>query len=184
VPQVVWTARPEIAIRGDSVAIAVALPFTRLDVSGRDTLGLRVVCVGCPAGGTGWVSEADVVAEPLPPMEAAGRSLAEFALAVRHAAAWGEVATLVPVMASDFTFGFSSQRDRNAAMTAWQWENFRDVDQVPRLLDAGLVSIAEDFWVAPAAYAENPGYTGLRLGFRRSPETGRWEWLFLVRGQL
>lgn len=128
------------------------------------------------------MAEEDVVFEVRDPDEAATLTLAEFALAVRHAAAWGEVPSLAPVMTTDFTFGFEAQRDRAAALTAWQWENFRTVDQLPRLLDGGLVEIDTGFWVAPAEYAARPGYTGLRLGFRRNPESGRWEWLFLVRG--
>lgn len=179
----VWTARPEVPIRGDSAAVAVALAFTRLDVQGRDSLGLRVTCDLCPGGAAGVVAEADVVAEPLPVVEAATRSLAEFALAIRDATAWGRVEELAPVMVEDFTFGFSAQRDRAAALTAWDWENFRTLDLVPRLLDGGMVEIEPGFWVAPLAYAEAPGYQGLRLGFRRSAQTGRWEWLFLVQAE-
>jgi hypothetical protein len=123
-----------------------------------------------------------VVAQAEPIEEAAAGSIAEFALAVRHAAAWGKVDSLAPVMVNDFSFGLAAQRDRAAALTAWDWENHRTLDQLPRLLDEGLVEIAPDFWVAPPAYAAAPGYQGLRAGFKRNPETGRWEWLFLVAG--
>ena len=160
-------------------------PFTRLDVAGRDSLGvLRVTCAYCATEVSGEAAEADLVYEASTPAEAAAGTIAEFALAVRDAAAWQRVESLTPVMASDFTFGFSAQRDRGITMTAWARENFRDLDQVPRLLDEGLVQIDDGFWVAPAEYADRPGYQGLRLGFRRNGETGRWEWLFLVRGEV
>jgi hypothetical protein len=170
-----------VPITSGAAAVAVALAFTRLDVQGRDSLGLRVTCDLCPGGAAGVVAEADVVADPLPVAEAATRSPAEFALALRDAAAWGKVEELVPVMVEDFTFGFSAQRDRAAALTAWDWENFRTLDLLPRLLDSGIVEIEPGFWVAPLAYAQAPGYQGLRTGFRKNARTGRWEWLFLVQ---
>lgn len=183
-PQVVWTGQPEVAVRRGGSAILLEQPFTRLDVAGRDSTGLLIVtCAYCEPLVSGMVSEEEVIWSPLTPNEAASRSLAEFALAVRDAAAWRRVADLVPVMASDFTFGFSAQRDRVITLTAWEWEGFRNLDQVPRLLDEGMVQIDDDFWVAPEEYANQPGYQGLRVGFRRSAESGRWEWLFLVRGE-
>lgn len=183
-PQVVWTARPEVTVRRGTTAVALERPFTRLDVAGRDSTGMLVVtCAYCEPLVSGLVAESDVVVEPRTPQEAAAGSIAEFALAVRDAAAWRRIEDLTPVMASDFTFGFSAQRDRAITLTAWEWERFRNLDQVPRLLDEGMVEIETDFWVAPVEYAGTPGYQGLRLGFRRSAETGRWEWLFLVRGE-
>jgi hypothetical protein len=171
-------------VRTDSTAFALSRPFTRLDVVGRDSLGFLVSCAYCAGDVRGVVAEEDVVVEATAPAEAADASLAEFALAVRDAAAWRRIDSLPGVMASDFTFGLSAQRDRGVTTTAWEWENFRNLDQVPRLLDEGLVQIGEDFWVAPAEYAARPGYQGLRLGFRRNAATGLWEWLFLVRGEL
>lgn len=180
-----WTERPDVEVLADSVTYTLPRPFTRLDVGGRDSTGmLRVTCAYCAAAVAGLVREGDVIWEAVAPAEAADGPLAEFALAIRDAAAWRRIDSLTPIMASDFTFGFSAQRDRGVTMTAWAWENFRNLDQVPRLLDEGLVEIDEDFWVAPAEYAERPGYQGLRLGFRRNGETERWEWLFLVRGEL
>lgn len=184
-PEVVWTERADVEVRADSVTFTLPRPFTRLDVVERDSLGhLLVTCPLCATEVAGTVLLEDVLFEPRSPAESAVGSLADFALAIRDAAAWRRVESLPPVMASDFTFGFSAQRDRGVTITAWEWENFRNLDQVPRLLDAGLVRIDDDFWVAPADYAERPGYQGLRLGFKRNPTTGRWEWLFLVRGEL
>jgi hypothetical protein len=181
---VVWTAAPEVQVLADSVTFSLPRPMTRLDVAGRDSSGmLRVTCAYCAGEVSGVVRERDVVWEAASPVEASGGSLSDFALAIRDAAAWRRIDSITPVMASDFTFGFSAQRDRGVTMTAWAWENFRNLDQVPRLIDEGMVQIDQDFWVAPAEYAERPGYQGLRLGFRRSADTGRWEWLFLVRGE-
>lgn len=181
-PQVVWTAAPEVAVRNDTAAIALPRPFTRLDVTGRDSVGfLQVACAYCDRPIAGTVAVEDVVYEPQAPVEAAEGTLAEFALAIRDAAAWRRIDSLAVVMAPDFTFGLAAQRDRAITITAWEREKFRDLDQLPRLLDEGLVQIGPDFWVAPREYAEQPGYQGLRLGFQR--EEGRWMWLFLVRGE-
>lgn len=175
---------PEVAVRHNGSATAIPRPLMRLDVDGWAADGtLQVACAYCEGEVRGSVPSGDVVWEPALPTEAVQGTIAEFALAVREAAAWRRVEELVPVMAADFTFGFSAQRDRALAPRAWEWEGYRSLDQVPRLIDEGLVSIGQDFWVAPVAYAERPGYTGLRLGFRRDPETGGWEWLFLVRGE-
>lgn len=167
----------------DSAAIALPYPFTRLDVTGSDSLGHFIVtCTYCPQPVSGSVRPDDVVYEVHAPAEAATGSLAEFALAIRDAAAWRRIDSLSVVMVEDFTFGLSSQRDRGIALIAWERESYRNLDQVPRLLDAGLVQIGKDFWVAPEPYALQPGYQGLRLGFERNASTGRWEWLFLVKG--
>lgn len=183
-PEVVWTVRPEIGVRENGTAQALPRPLTRLDVQGRGEDGLlRVICAYCDPEASGEVAEEDVIWQADTPAAAATGELAGFAIAVRDAAAWRRIDELVPVMVADFTFGFSAQRDRALAPRAWEWEDFRSLDQVPRLIDEGLVRIGTDFWVAPEMYAERPGYTGLRLGFRRSPESGRWEWLFLVRGE-
>src|SRR5690606_25387600 len=101
-PQVVWTVRPEVAVNAGDRAIAVRDPFTRLDVEGRDSLGLQVTCAYCENPVAGWVKEADVLADPQSPATAAEGTLVEFALAVRNAAAWREVPSLVPVMTSAF----------------------------------------------------------------------------------
>lgn len=165
--------------------MALPRPFTRLDVTGRDSLGLlQVTCAYCDAPVAGTVAAEDVVFEPRAPAEAATGTLAEFALAIRDAAAWRRIDSLTVVMVPDFTFGLGAQRDRAITVTAWERESFRELDQVPRLLDAGLVEIGPDFWVAPKQYAEQPGYQGLRVGFQRDPADGQWKWLFLVRGEL
>ena len=183
-PQAVWTAAPEVAVRHNGSATAIARPLMRLDVDGRGEDGtLHVVCAYCEGEVRGSVSPEEVLWEPAAPVQAADGTISDFALAVREAAAWRRVEELLPVMAADFTFGFAAQRDRALAPRAWEWEEYRGLDQVPRLIDEGLVSIGRDFWVAPAAYAEAPGYDGLRVGFRRNPETDRWEWLFLVKGE-
>ena len=50
--------------------------------------------------------------------------------------------------------------------------------RVSRLHSTLVVLSAGDTLFERAA----PGYTGLRLGFRRNAASGQWEWLFLVRG--
>lgn len=183
-PQAVWTIAPEVAVRHNGSATAIARPLMRLDVEGwREDGTLEAVCAYCDGEVRGGVQPREVIWDPEVPTEAASGTLAEFALAIREAAAWRRIEQLLPVMAPDFTFGFSAQRDRALTPRAWEWEEYRSLDQVPRLIDEGLVAIGPDFWVAPEEYAERPGYTGLRLGFRRSEESGRWEWLFLVQGE-
>ena len=41
-PEVVWTARPEVAVSRGTTAVALERPFTRLDVAGRDSTGMLV----------------------------------------------------------------------------------------------------------------------------------------------
>src|SRR5690606_18749189 len=94
-PSIVWTARPEVPVVTDSAAIALPYPFTLFDVIGRYSLGhFLVTCTYCPRRVSGSVQPEDVVYEVRAPAEAATGSLAEFALAIRDAAAWRRIDSL------------------------------------------------------------------------------------------
>jgi len=171
-----------VEIAMDSGVVSVPRPFTRLEVEEGDSLVLRVRCASCPGEPTGRVGVGEVVYAPGTPAEAAGEGLARFALAVREAARGHDLQALAPVMAPDFTFSFLGTQGAERARAAWEAELFQTLDQVPALLDQGLVTRDSVLWVAPAAHFERLEYRGLRLGFRRLPE-GHWEWVFLVRSE-
>lgn len=179
---VVWTAEPGVEIATAGGAVSVPLPFTRLAVEGGDSLHLRVRCASCPGEPAGRVGIEEVVYAPGAPAEAAGEGLARFALAVREAARGHDLRGLAPVMAPDFTFSFVGTQGADRALAAWEAELFQTLDEVPALLDQGLVTRDSLLWVAPPEHLEQLEYRGLRLGFRRHPE-GRWEWVFLVRSE-
>jgi hypothetical protein len=176
---VAWTASAEVVLRSDSSSFLIPRPFTRLDVIGGDTALVEVRCGSCPGELTGTVPVADLVFEVVQPELAASGSLAEFALAVREAAARGEVAALRPVMSPEFTFSFVGLQARDDAIAAWRTEDFRGLALIPALLDQGLATRDSALWVAPPAHAQTLDYRGPRLGFRRDGE-GRWEWIFLI----
>jgi hypothetical protein len=179
---VIWTAVPDLAIAtdaGDSLSISNL--FTRLDVIGRDTVGLRVTCAVCEPLLEGYVGEEEVIATHLPPEIAAWGEFPEFLLSIRDAAARNDIAALRPVMTSTFVFSFTGIQTADAALAVWQAEGFRSLDEVPALLDRGVVTEDGRTWAAPPAFLEDTRYQGPRLGFRQRSD-GRWEWLFLVRG--
>lgn len=178
----VWSAHPRITLADDSASIVVARPFTALAVLSADSAVIEVRCESCPGAPAGMVRHRDVVYEVGRPAEVAHGPLAEFALAVRDAAARGDVEALAPVMASDFTFALLGPPGADRALAAWTAEGFNLLHEVPVLLDQGLSSVDGEIWVAPPTFSEDLDYRGLRLGFRRSAQ-GRWEWIFLVRGQ-
>lgn len=181
-PDTVWTAAPGVVLRVDADSVVVSLPLTRLEVLASDSAGLRVRCAICADTRAGVVDTAAVIHRPALPETAAAGTLAEFALAVRHAAARRDLEALRSVMAPDFSFSMIGGHGRDNALEHWRWEDFRTLDRVPALLDSGL-SPLHDFWVAPLEYASVLQFTGLRLGFRRTP-AGRWEWVFLMRGEM
>lgn len=174
-----WTARAGVPVQTPEAETSIPLTFTRLNVLGVDTLGLRVQCLYCVPAVEGWVSREDVVYEALPPAVAATRGLAEFALAVREAAGRRDEAALQPVMARDFTFSFEGGGGPIDAFRRWEFQGFRALDNLPPLLDRGLTTRDSILWSAPPAFVTDAEYRGLRAGFRRGP-TGRWEWVYLV----
>ena len=179
-PPVVWTAAPERPLDAGERRTSIARPFTRLEVIAADGPVLWVRCGGCEVPLRGWVDSDDVVHEPLPPGVAAQGDLAEFALAIRHAASERDTDALRQVMDGWFTHSFEGPDGMEAALTTWEREGYRDLDALPFLLDEGLVTEDGEIWVAPRDFLERTGYRGLRTGFRH--EGGRWTWLFLVRG--
>jgi hypothetical protein len=178
----VWTARPDVALRVDSLTtLAVARPFSRLQVLDADPDGVTVRCIACRGsaveGRVGWE---DLIFEPDTPVSAAHGSITEFALAVRQAAENRDVEALRLVMARDFTYAHIGPQGREIALAAWESEGWRSLAMVPLLLDRGLATRNGSLWAAPGEHLEELGYQGYRLGFRGSPD-GRWEWTFLVQ---
>src|SRR5688500_12363645 len=148
-PDTVWTARAGVALRGDSAEIAIARPFTRLEVVGADSLSLRVRCVYCGERvEEGWVARADVISADSPADSVLSGSVAAFAMAVRRAAVQRDLVAVWPLMATDFAFSSLGTYGRDKALSSWTSENFRTLDQLPGLLDAGLSPLGE-WWVAP-----------------------------------
>lgn len=179
----IWTARPGVAIRTDSVqSFAVPRAFTRLEVLEADTAGALVRCYSCATVIEGRISWDGVIFDTAEPATAAMATIAEFALAVRQAAERRDLAALERVMARDFTYALVGPMGREAALDAWRQEGFVALDEVPRLLDRGLATQNGTLWAAPAEHFEQIGYRGYRLGFRSTPD-GRWEWVFLTRGE-
>jgi hypothetical protein len=177
-----WADRAGLPLRLDS-GEEIPLPylFTPLHVLGRDSAGVRVRCDVCGEGWVGVVSEADLVFDELPPEVAAWGSLAQFALSVRAAAERHDLDALRSVMAPDFSFSFIGTQSPGAAFAVWRAEQFATLDRVPGLLDQGIATRDDRFWVAPPAFVEVPTFRGLRTGFRQRLD-GRWEWLYLIGG--
>lgn len=176
----VWTPQASMQIRTESGWDVVPHLFSRLEVLGTDSLGLRVRCSFCTEPVQGWVSREEVIYEPATPHLAAHGELAEFLLALRDAVVQLEVERLRPVMARDFMPAFAGPEGPEEALARWQWEQYRALDHLPRLLDRGVASRDGRLWVAPPEFLLDPEYQGIRAGFRRSGD--RWEWLFLVGG--
>jgi hypothetical protein len=176
-----WTARPDVRVVTDEGETRVPHAFTRLNVLHADTIGVRVRCLYCIPALEGSLAREDVVHEALTPGAASHGTLAEFALAVRHAAEHRDLRALQGVMSSDFTFSFGGGGGPGSALIRWQWEGFRSLDHLPPLLDRGLATRDSVIWVAPPAFLSDPEYHGLRTGFRRNG-AGQWEWIFLVSG--
>ena len=108
-------------------------------------------------------------------------SAAAFALALRQGAARRDLVALWPLMSTDFAFSPLASYGRDRAQSSWISDNFRALDQLPALLDAGLTPLG-DWWVAPPAFARIVGYRALRAGFRKAAD-GKWEWVYLVQGE-
>jgi len=179
----VWTVLPGVAIRTDSLqSFAVPRMFTRLEVLEADTAGALVRCYSCASVVEGRISWDGVIFDTVEPATASMGSIAEFALAVRQAAANRDLEALQRVMARDFTYALVGPAGREAALDAWIQEGFIALDEVPRLLDRGIATRNGTLWAAPAEHFEQIGYRGYRLGFRSTPD-GRWEWIFLTRGE-
>jgi hypothetical protein len=179
----VWTTRPGVEIRIDTVLAAdIPRPFSRLDVIAADSTGAEVRCVPCGEPLQGRVAWSDLVYEAGTPAAAAHGTIAEFALAIRDAAQRRDLEALRSVMARDFTYALIGPPGREMALAAWAAEGFLALDLVPQLLDRGLATRDGNLWAAPAEHLEELGYQGYRLGFRASPD-GRWEWIFLIRGE-
>lgn len=178
---VVWAVDGGVELDTGVETIVLPRPFMALDVVGRDPTGLLVQCRHCEGMPIGYVADEDVVYDPLPPEVAAWGSLADFALAIREAAANRDLDALRTVMAFDFSSSLVGPQHPDAAFAVWRNEQFASLDRVPSLLAQGLAPLDDGIWAAPLEYVEDLSYRGLRLGFRRSPD-GRWEWLFLIRG--
>lgn len=179
--QLVWTARPNVPLHTDAGVVTIRHPLVRFDVLEADTLGLRVRCARCDAALEGWISLQEVIYTARSPSEARHGTLAEFALAVREAALYRNLAALQPVMSRDFTFSFGGGGGPLDAIGRWEWEGFRSLSQLPALLDRGLATRDSVIWSAPPEFVTDENYHGLRAGFRHSVERG-WEWIYLVRG--
>ncbi|HEX2092378.1 MAG TPA: hypothetical protein VHG28_08250 [Longimicrobiaceae bacterium] len=179
---VVWTREAATPVRVDSARTdTLRYLFTRLEVLESDSASLRVRCGVCTPQVVGWVEKRGVVYEPRPIPLAAQGELAEFLLAVRTATLRRDVEALRPVMSRQFTSSFGAGGEGVIETVArWQEERFRSLDRLPALLDRGVGTRDGRIWAAPPAYLTEPEYLDLRAGFRRT--AGRWEWIFLVRG--
>ena len=122
-------------------------------------------------------------APALPSLEAAPYgTLEEFTQVLRATIERRDFAALRQLMAASFSSGFVGPSSVDIAFAAWRSENYRSLDEAIALLDGALVAQGGNLWVAPAEYRTQAGFRGLRLGIGRGT-TGRWEWLFLVRGE-
>jgi hypothetical protein len=174
-----WTARADVQVLTEGGEVIIPNPFTRVNVLRVDTLGIHVRCLYCIPTVDGLLPREDLVYEPLRPDSAARHGLAEFLLAVREAASRRDEEALRPVMARDFTFSLAGGAGPLDAFHRWRFQGYRALDNLPPLLDRGVVTRDSVIWSAPPAFLEDPEYHGLRAGFRRSAE-GRWEWIYLV----
>jgi hypothetical protein len=180
--EVGWTSRPNVEMElPEGGSIAVMHPFARMELIQVDSVGLLVRCSACPGVPLGYLAEDDLVLGALPPEVAAWSGLAEFALSIRDAAESHDLQALRPVMAYDFSFGFIGMQTIEHAFSAWIGENFVTLTRLPALLDRGLASRDGRIWTAPPEFLTDPGYSGLRAGFRRRAD-GRWEWIYLIQG--
>jgi hypothetical protein len=178
--RVVWSALPDMLIDVDGVGYALPGVSTRLEVLSGDSTGLRVRCAVCPGELEGVVDPSHVIHSAESPAAAASGDLAGFALAIREAALRRDVEALRPVMSRTFTFSFGAWGGPVEAIAAWEREGYRALDHLPGVLDRGIATRDGRIWAAPPEYLHQDEYLGYRAGFRR--EAGRWQWVFLVRG--
>jgi len=183
----VWTAREGVTLTTESGDVRLPHAFLRLDVLAADSQGLRVRCASCAEPREGVVSRDAVIYQPARPSEAARGSVAEFALAVRAAAAQRDIEALREVMSQEFSFTFGGAEGRLEALAAWEREGYRSLDRLPAILDRGVVNRwaaqpaqYDELWVAPPEYLASPEYLDLRAGFRKVG--GEWRWVFFIGG--
>lgn len=176
----VWTAAPETTVRADDRRIAIEHAFTRLDVEGWDGQRLSVRCRVCDPEVSGTIRADAVVYGGGAPYNAADGELSEFLVALRSAAAEGELRGLRMVMSPEFTHSLDVYAGEGveAALQVWRRAGHRYLEYLPTLLDQGVIRRGGELWVSPPAFVTDPAYTGPRAGFRREGE--RWVWLFLV----
>ncbi len=178
---VAWSAVPNLRLVGyGGVDLWIPTLFTRLEVEGNDSLGVRVWCAVCEPMIAGYATERDLVADVLPPEVSAWGTFPEFLLAIRDAAARHDLEALRPVMTPDFTSSFFGIQNPDAAFATWRADDFWSLDELPALLDQGVATRDSLLWSTPPAFVADMDYQGLRSGFRRRAD-GRWEWLYLVR---
>lgn len=175
----VWNRTAGAQLVGDSASYLLPRVAMRLDVLRADSATLRVRCAGCERPVEGTIPKAEVVWDSLPPSAAASGDLAELVVAVRSAAVRRDVQALRPVLASTFMSSLAGREGVIETVAAWQRQDFRTLDPLPKLLDRGVSPYGE-LWVAPPEFLTDPAYAGLRTGFRKGGD-GRWEWTFLVR---
>jgi hypothetical protein len=176
----VWTAAPDVPLLVGDVVHSLPGALTRLEVLGRDSLGLDVRCEVCPGAPRGRVDPERVIHTAGNPAGAVHGDLAGFALAIRAAALRHDVDALREVMSPTFTFSFGEWGGPVEALAAWEREGYRALDHLPGLLDRGIRSRDGRIWAAPPEYLVEDEFLGYRAGFSR--EGGRWVWMFLVRG--
>ena len=176
----VWTADVQTVLRTTDGRTLTPAPFTRLDVLGTDSLGVRVRCAGCAEPVEAYVDTLQVIHQVRAPAEAAGGTLAEFALAVRAATQRRDVEALLPVMAVGFTYSLTRPMSRVDAIAEWRREDLALLGRVPALLDRGLATRDGRTWTAPPDFVTDRAYRGPRTGFQRVD--GRWQWMFFVPG--
>lgn len=179
--ETVWTRTPDVGLVTDSGTLALIHPFTRLDVLGRDSIGLVVACQVCDPPTVGRVREEDVIMARLAPEVAAWGELVEFVFSIRDAARRHDIDALLPIMAPDFSYDFVGVQTRKAAVEVWRAEEYRSLDELVEILDQGLATHGDGIWSAPPDFVSDRTYQRLRTGVRRRPD-GRWEWLYLIRG--
>lgn len=181
VNQSVWTRDAGVFLRGETSGLRLPYIFMRLDVLRVDSADLYVRCVHCPGTPEGLVARTSVVHWVRPPWDVRKMDLAEFVLAVRHAAARQDVATLRRAMSRDFVHSLGPlEMGLLETFAAWEREGYRTLDRLPFILDRGVASVpGTPVWAAPPEWATLRGYQDLRAGFKRG-EDG-WEWIFLVR---
>jgi len=181
-PTEVWTREPGVVLSGPPAVILPRLGM-RLVVLAAAGDSLRVQCNTCPGMPTGWLSRLRVVWAPVTPAEARAGDLADFLIAVRHAALRRDVAALRPVMSRTFIHSLSAGEGVLEAVGAWAGHRSGDLGRLPGLLDRGVTTVpGTSILAAPPEYVGVAGYPDLRAGFQRGP--AGWEWIFLVRSEL
>jgi hypothetical protein len=180
-PTQAWTREPGATIGTDGGTVILPYLFMRVEVLRTDSAAWMVRCVPCVGQPIGWMDPAALVHGAPPVADAAALDLADFALALREAAARRDTEALRAGMARDFVHSLApTDGGILEALAAWEREGFRSLDRMPFLLDRGIAAVSRSpVWVAPPEFASERGYADLRVGFRRGPDG--WEWIFLVR---